>query len=74
MRSQKMNDDDEDLGLSKPCILCARQGIQKPFTIGHAARKHPVQWQNYIASKIDFGMAAHDAFPYSKIQRSDIFR
>lgn len=67
-------DDDEDVGLAKPCMICARNGIQQPFTIGHAARRHPVQWENYIASRIDFGMAAHDALPYSKIEKTYIYR
>lgn len=51
----------------KPCRICG-----KPFSIAHAFRAHPVQWHNYIASKIDFGASIYEAIEPKSVSRPKI--
>lgn len=51
----------------KPCRLCG-----KTFTLGHAAFYHPVEWNNYLASRIDFGTSIFEVLDGRKVDKAAI--
>jgi hypothetical protein len=53
-----MTEDEEDESSqgARACRLCGR-----PLSAAHLYRTHPVQWRNYLQSKISFGMCIFSA-------------
>ena len=49
--SEEENDEENEGSKARPCRLC-----NKPCTVLHLYRAHPIQWRDYLASKIGFGM------------------